>query len=112
MHPRNKFGAKPTFIDEIRFASKLEAKRYQQLKLLERAGHVVSFECQPKFELYAGIRYIADFRVNWKDGQTTVEDVKGVQTEAFKLKRKLFESLYGPLTVLTASALGKVYVPG
>ena len=56
---------------------------------------------QPVFQLYAGIKYIADFRVYWADGTTTVEDAKGVETDVFKLKKKLYEDMYGKLTVLT-----------
>jgi hypothetical protein len=43
----------------------------------------------------------------YADGRVVVEDVKGVETQAFKIKRKLFEPLYGPLTILTAKEIGK-----
>jgi Protein of unknown function (DUF1064) len=104
----NKYKAIPVVVDGIRFASKAEANRYQQLRILEHAGEVLSFEIQPRFELPAGIRYIADFRVHWKDGHTTIEDVKGVMTAVFRLKKKLFEAQYGQLTLITKKSSGRV----
>jgi len=38
--------------------------------------------------------------VIWDDGHVTVEDVKGVETAVFKIKKKLFEEKYGPLTII------------
>ena len=108
---RNKFGAKPTIVDGKRFMSKLEAKRYGQLKLLWEAGEITSFTCQKRYPLIAGITYIADFEIEWADGRVTVEDVKGVETEVFKIKHKLFDHLYAgklpPLVVLTRKQMGK-----
>jgi hypothetical protein len=49
---RSKYGAIPTVIDGIRFASKAEAKRYRELKLLEKAGEVRNIVLQPRFDLY------------------------------------------------------------
>jgi hypothetical protein len=96
----------PTVIDGLRFASKAEARRYQELCLLQRAVAVYTansvrwFIRQPSFDLPGGIRYIADFLVIWDDGRITVEDVKGVETQVFKIKKKLFEEKYGPLTII------------
>ena len=96
-----KWGSKPkygntwTVVDNLKFQSKLEARRYVQLKALLKAGEVLQFERQVKFDLVAGIRFYADFKVWWKDGRTTVEDVKGIETEAFVIKRKLFNHFHG-----------------
>jgi hypothetical protein len=48
----SKYRAKPTEVDNIRFASKKEAKRYAELKLLEKAGEVRRIELQPSFDLF------------------------------------------------------------
>ena len=48
---RNKYGARKTVIDGITFDSKREAIRYQELKLLERAGEIKDLELQPKYIL-------------------------------------------------------------
>jgi hypothetical protein len=50
---------------------------------------------------------VADFLIVYFDGRVVVEDVKGVETQTFKIKRKLFEPMYGPLTILTAKEIGK-----
>ena len=87
-----------TTIDNITFDSKAEARRYQDLKLLFRGNEISDLELQPKFNLTAHgkaiCRYVADFRYK-ENGNTVVEDVKGIQTPVFKLKRKLFKAQYG-----------------
>ena len=97
---KNKYHAIPTVIDGIRFASKSEAKRYGQLKLLQMAGEIRWFTCQVPFQLGAGVRYVSDFLIVYTDGRVEVEDVKGVETAMFKVKRRLFESAYQPLVVV------------
>lgn len=97
---RNKYNAKSAVIDGIRFASKLEASRYRELKLLERAGDIEKLEVHPRFPLFVGAHHIctyeADFR--YKDvrrGTTHIEDVKGVRTALFILKKKLMKACLG-----------------
>ncbi len=93
----NKFGAIKKTVDGFKFDSTKEAGRYSDLKLLMKAGHVITFECQVCFYLPAGIRYYLDFLVFWDDGQITFEDVKGgnaTKTPVYKLKKKLFQCLY------------------
>lgn len=96
---RSKYQAIKVKIDGIKFDSKMEAKRYLQLKELEKAGEIrnlrlqESFELQPKFKDKDGktiraITYIADF-VYEQDGETIVEDTKGIETTDFKIKKKL-----------------------
>lgn len=102
----NKYRNKKTIIDGIEFDSKKEANRYWELNLLERAGEITDLELQPKFLLlksfkknnktYRKIEYIADFQYR-RNGKTIVEDVKGKETEVFKIKHKLFEYIYGDL---------------
>lgn len=105
---RHKFGAVATTVDGIRFASKREAARYGELKLLQGAGVIRGLVLQPKYDIYAlafqaapvkvGF-YKADFRymVPVLDGKWKfiVEDVKGVRTEIYRLKKKLVEAQYG-----------------
>mgnify|MGYP002761699881 FL=1 len=102
-----------TVLDGIKFDSKLEAERYAQLKILERAGVIRDLELQPKYELIPSFRkngktwrktvYKADFRYILADGdRIIIEDVKGstaVITDVFRLKQKLFEYRYPELTI-------------
>lgn len=103
---QSKYNNKKTQIDMYVFDSAKEAKRYKELKLLERAGEISNLELQPRFLLqdsfkkngrtYRKIEYIADFKYIEK-GRTIVEDVKGLQTDVFKIKHKLFEKIYPEL---------------
>lgn len=90
--------------------SRKEARRWDELKMLEKAGIITDLEGQVRFELIPSQRepdtigkrggiikgkvierpcyYIADF-VYKQNGQTIVEDTKGVRTEAYRIKKKL-----------------------
>lgn len=102
----HKYNAKKTVVDGIKFDSKKEAERYKELKALERVGKIERLELQPRFTLMDGFRYegkavrkieyVADFL--YRDLSTlelVVEDVKGVKTDVYKLKKKLFLKHYG-----------------
>lgn len=99
----NKYRNKKVQIDRYVFDSIKEGQRYRELAILERAGKISNLELQPKFLLqgsfrkngktYRKIEYVADFQYI-ENGKTIVEDVKGVQTDVFKLKHKLFEKKY------------------
>lgn len=103
---QNKYKNKKTQVDMYVFDSAKEAKRYKELKLLERAGEISNLELQPRFILqdsfkkngrtYRKIEYVADFKYIEK-GKIIVEDVKGIQTDVFKIKHKLFEKIYPEL---------------
>lgn len=100
-------------VDGIKFDSKLEAERYAQLKMMERAGVIRDLELQPEYELIPSFKkdgktwrktvYKADFRyILCEDDKTIIEDVKGsisVITDVFRLKQKLFEYKYPELTI-------------
>jgi hypothetical protein len=97
----NKYGNKRMVVDGIRFDSKREAARWQELKLLERAGEIKGLERQVEYELIPkqpgerAVKYIADFRYIDHDGKTVVEDTKGVKTPVYILKRKLLLWVHG-----------------
>lgn len=99
----NKYRNKRVQIDMYVFDSIAESKRYKELALLQQLGKITELQLQPKFLLqesfrkngktYRKIEYIADFQYE-ENGKIVVEDVKGKETEVFKLKRKLFEYKY------------------
>lgn len=93
-----KYRNTPIVIDNIRFDSKAEAKRYGELKLLERSGEISNLILQPRYPLYCnGVKvctYVADFEYISADAATT-EDVKGVKTPVYRLKAKMFAAEYG-----------------
>lgn len=93
-----KYHAIKTVVDGITFASKAEAARYQELKLLERTGAIAELITQPVFHLVVNGhkigKYIADFQY-YENGKIITEDVKGVKTPVYNLKKKLVKALYG-----------------
>lgn len=80
-------------LDDHTFDSKAECERYKQLQIMQRAGAIKSFNIQPSFVLTSGIRYRPDFIV-WDGSQIWVEDVKGMETAAFRMKEKMFHEKY------------------
>ena len=88
-------------VDGRLFDSKAEAARWQELSLLERAGEITELERQVEYELIPkqkgerAVKYIADFRYKDHEGETVVEDTKGVKTPVYILKRKLLLWVHG-----------------
>lgn len=106
-----KYRNKPKVLNGIKFDSQKEARRYQELKLLERAGKIKDLEVQPKFSLVKGVRfsndkrakpdlrYFADFAyTDMETGERVVEDVKSVATKestVYKMKRHMMLAIHG-----------------
>lgn len=98
----NKYGARRLKIDGITFDSKLEADRYQQLKLLEKAGQIKGLEYHKKFVIIPKSRYgenvlyEADF-FYFENGKPIVEDTKSEATitAVYKLKKRLLAETHG-----------------
>ena len=79
--------------------SEAEARRYQELRLLERAGKISRLELQPRFAIVGPIprkvaSYFADFSY-FEGNRRVIEDFKGYDTPLSRLKRKLVEAIYG-----------------
>ena len=96
---KHKFNAVKTTCDGIKFASKKEARRYEDLKRLMSHGEVLFFLRQIPFGLPGNSKYVCDFQIFWHDGHVTFEDVKGFKTPMYKLKKKQVESLY-PIKII------------
>lgn len=86
------------------FDSVAEARYYSQLKLRERAKDILMFSTQPKYIIQKGcekdgkrvqaIYYIADFEIHHNDGTIETIDVKGMITQVFRIKQKMFDKKY------------------
>lgn len=98
----NKYHSKKVECDGILFDSRKEARRYRELKLLEKAGQIRGLRLQVPFELIPAQRdengkvieravtYRADFLyTDLETYQTVVEDTKGIKTKDYIIKRKL-----------------------
>ena len=105
-------------VDGFEFQSKKEAYRWQELRLLEKAGEISDLRRQVKYTLIPAQKettveirknmtpkrtervverecsYVADF-VYEEDGKTIVEDAKGMKTEVYRIKKKLMLYVHG-----------------
>lgn len=92
-----KYGNKRVREDGHTFDSKAEHAEYLRLKLLQRAGQISELHVHTRFPLDVNGRRIGtytddfDFREN---GRLVISDVKGVATDAYKMKRELMLALY------------------
>ena len=104
---KSKYHNKKVMIDGIKFDSKKEANRYQELKLMQRAGIIRDLQRQVKYVLIPSQKgddgrvierpctYIADFVYVDENGKKVVEDTKGYRTSDYKIKRKLMLYTHG-----------------
>lgn len=116
-----KYHARKITCDGETFDSQKEYRRWQALRLLERAGQIQGLRRQVRFELLPpqyetierystktgkrltdgkklterGVYYIADFVYSLPDGSQVVEDVKGMKTQEYIIKRKLMRYIHG-----------------
>lgn len=105
----SKYGSRVLIVDGERFDSQREYARWQELRLLERAGEISALERQVPYELAPSVRldgrrkpalrYYADFRYRDALGRVVVEDAKGVRTEAYRVKRHLMATVHGIVVV-------------
>jgi hypothetical protein len=95
----NKYKAKRTTIDGITFHSKRESERYQALKVLLKAGEISDLRLQVPFPIIVNknkvCTYYADFvYFDISASEVIVEDVKGMKTPIYNLKKKLVKAIY------------------
>jgi hypothetical protein len=107
---RNKYGNRKVEYRGIRFDSIIERNRYVFLEAQQNAGAIHELEPQPRFKLTAYHKhicdYVADFRYRLANGSIVVEDVKGLQSREFRIKRKLFEAMTDqPIHIVTKTNL-------
>ena len=118
----SKYKNRKKLVDGIEFDSAKEARRWSELKLLEKAGEISDLRRQVKFVLIESqyeessevyqrgknkgkpkrgklleheCSYVADFvYIDEKTGKTVVEDTKGFRTKDYIIKRKLLLERY------------------
>lgn len=99
----NKYGAKPTEIDGIKFASKAEAKRYGELKHLERIGLIWDLKLHVEYPLIVNGQKVGKYTCDSEymeagaagGSELVTEDVKGRAARDWPLRKRLFAALYG-----------------
>ena len=109
---KRKYNNRKIEIDGYTFDSRLEADFYLRLKPLVKSGKIKELKIHPRYLLQEGftkngkhyqpIYYIADFEVLYDDGVTVIYDTKGMRTEVYKIKKKLFEYKYQDKTIVEA----------
>lgn len=108
---RSKYGNVKTGRDALRFDSKKEARRFDELVIMQQAGEIKDLRLQVEFTLQAAyttpsgervraIRYLADFAYYRRSGdgwEYVVEDVKSrpTRTRAYMMKKKLMADRLG-----------------
>ena len=115
--PKSKYGAEKTIVNGISFSSKKEARRYQELLFLQKAGKISGLDLQVKYEIIQEHRepdtigprggrkkgkiieparyYVADFVYYDSETETVVvEDCKGFKTDVYRLKKALMYDRY------------------
>lgn len=111
---------KITYVDDIKFDSKMESKYYIYAKELKEQGVIKNIKLQPTFLLqekfillngqaifgsdpdfdklkrkhklktYSSIEYTPDFELEYADGTIKLIETKGKSTPDFELKKRLF----------------------
>lgn len=89
----------PTVVDGIRYDSAKEARHAALLLAMERDGLIFELRRQVRFPLkVSGVlvcTYVADFEFRTADRERVVQDVKGVPTPVYKIKKKLMLAIHG-----------------
>ena len=99
----SKFSSKPTRCRAgIMHQSQLEARRCDELALMETGGLIRDVEAhpQPIYHLDVNGVHICDYKADFRyfdseRGEVVVEDTKGFMTDVARLKLKLVEAVYG-----------------
>lgn len=102
----NKFGAIATVVDGIRFDSMKEARRWGELRLMEKAGEIRNLSRQVAIPLIGrdgplktrtgkAMKLTVDFvyedrRLNW---QRVYEDSKGAVTRDYEVRRAVAQAM-------------------
>ncbi len=101
---RHKYGAVRTEAHGFKFASKAEERFYRFLLAERAAGAVLFWLMQVPFHLPGGVRYVVDFMIFMADGSVRFVDVKGMETESFKAKKRIVEAMWPGITIEVVKA--------
>lgn len=95
----SKYKAKKVTINGIEFDSKIESQRYLFLMEQQRKQNISDLLLQETFQIVINgeviCSYKADFSYINKQGVRVVEDVKGMKTPVYRLKKKMMKACYG-----------------
>lgn len=109
---KQKFNAKPGWLDGIYFGSQGEMERYCELKLYKLAGVIKNFLVHPRYKLAEPgetiqMTYVGDFEIEEVDGRKVCEDYKGAITKAFKKRARIFVEKYKEIQLVLINSKGE-----
>jgi len=100
---KGKYNANGRKVDDHWFASDAEAVRYEQLKDMLEAGTIERLELQPSYPITIKGKHITTYRGDFRYAilnelgtiqAVILEDVKGMVTDVYALKKKMVEADY------------------
>ena len=91
---KHKFNAKKVKVGQEKYDSKLEYAYKLHLDKLIKNGAVLFYLKQTPIHLPGGTKYICDFLVFYTTGEVKFIDVKGMETDVFKIKKREIEAIY------------------
>lgn len=87
-----------TVVDNIKFDSKKEALRYLELKQWQKEGKIKCLELQPTYSIFVEMTRICTYKADFSyvvNNRVVTEDVKGIKTPVYRLKKKLMKVCHG-----------------
>lgn len=97
----NKYNAKSTVYNGYSYHSKKEASYAMELDWKIKAGLVEKWERQVKLDLRVNdhhiCKYYIDFKVYYTDGHIEYVEVKGFETDVWRLKWRVTEAIFDEL---------------
>lgn len=101
---KSKYNAVRVTDDNIVFASKLEHRRYCELKLLQKSGQIEGLSVHPVFKAIVNGKHVCNIILDFqyfdkKANGLVYEDTKGAIPPISRLKFKLLRALYPDVDV-------------
>lgn len=95
-----RYGVKRVEVDGIMFDPAIEGRRFRILKGDEALGLIADLRMQVAYPYEENGRHCFTYKSDFNyvlvaTGEEVVEDVKGMKTDVYKLKKKLVEARYG-----------------
>lgn len=97
---KNKHNADPTWVHGRWYASKKEAQYAKTLWLAKAAGTVLYWHEQVPFRFSSGVKYFVDFMVCYSDHTLEYVEVKGYETDVYKLKMRMLADEYPDVEIV------------
>lgn len=98
MARKNKYNNKKVTYFGLTFDSQAEGNRYLVLRDMEASGQINKLELQPRFDMIVNGKFCGFYKADFAyftENERVIEDVKGMKTPVYNLKKKIVEAMYG-----------------